>query len=332
MQLTVACGSGAVRLLELQRAGKKPMAAAEFLARISPGPGTRFSGPEPPVKSARIIGPAHATTLSYCLRWLCVNGVVLCVFSDFCPSGLSLLRCTSAPRKRRPRRPRASRRGPIYGAIVTIEHGVRVYRPVPPTQHLIINPDGARRCNSNIGNGAALRRTRSRPRARDRSALEGTRVCAARDERRSAALPAPEPPKASCPATASLVEYDGTPFLGWQRQAQGTSVQGALEDALFQFCGEAASVRGAGRTDAGVHALGQVAHFDLAKTWEPFRVREAVNFHLRPAPVVGARLRGADDFRRALQRHGAPLPLPHPVAARAARARLRSCLVGAGRA
>jgi tRNA pseudouridine38-40 synthase len=92
-----------------------------------------------------------------------------------------------------------------------------------------------------------------------------------------------------------LVEYDGTPFLGWQRQAQGTSVQGALEAALFQFCGEAASVRGAGRTDAGVHALGQVAHFDLAKTWEPFRVREAVNFYLKPAPVVVLDCASADD-------------------------------------
>ena len=83
-----------------------------------------------------------------------------------------------------------------------------------------------------------------------------------------------------------LIEYDGTPFNGWQRQADGTSVQGALEEALFKFCSEAAGVRGAGRTDAGVHALGQVAHFDLVKSWDPFRVREALNFHLKPAPVV----------------------------------------------
>ncbi len=82
------------------------------------------------------------------------------------------------------------------------------------------------------------------------------------------------------------IEYDGTPFLGWQRQADGPSVQGALEEALLRFSGESRSVRGAGRTDAGVHALGQVAHFDLDKTWEPFRVREALNFHLRPAPVA----------------------------------------------
>jgi tRNA pseudouridine38-40 synthase len=83
-----------------------------------------------------------------------------------------------------------------------------------------------------------------------------------------------------------LIEYDGTPFLGWQRQAAGASVQGALEEALLRFCGEGTAVRGAGRTDAGVHALAQVAHFDLAKDWEPFRVREALNFHLKPAPVV----------------------------------------------
>lgn len=83
-----------------------------------------------------------------------------------------------------------------------------------------------------------------------------------------------------------LIEYDGTPFLGWQRQADGPSVQGALEEAIARFCGDETGVRGAGRTDSGVHALGQVAHFDLAKDWDPFRVREALNFHLKPAPVV----------------------------------------------
>jgi len=82
------------------------------------------------------------------------------------------------------------------------------------------------------------------------------------------------------------IEYDGTPFLGWQRQAQGPSVQAALEEALERFTGEVPAVRGAGRTDSGVHALAQVAHFDLAKAWDPFRLREAFNFHLRPAPVA----------------------------------------------
>jgi tRNA pseudouridine38-40 synthase len=83
-----------------------------------------------------------------------------------------------------------------------------------------------------------------------------------------------------------VIEYDGTPFVGWQRQAQGSSVQGALEEALFKLCGNETGVRGAGRTDAGVHALGQVAHFDLEKDWDPFRVREALNFHLKPAPIA----------------------------------------------
>jgi len=81
------------------------------------------------------------------------------------------------------------------------------------------------------------------------------------------------------------VEYDGTPFVGWQRQADGTSVQGALENAIHAFCGEQVGVRGAGRTDAGVHARGQVAHFDLEKAWEAGRVRDAVNFHLKPQAV-----------------------------------------------
>lgn len=94
-----------------------------------------------------------------------------------------------------------------------------------------------------------------------------------------------------------LIEYDGTPFLGWQRQSVGASVQGALEEALHRFCGESAAVRGAGRTDSGVHALGQVAHFDLGKEWDPFRVREALNFHLKPAPIVVIDCaRVADDF------------------------------------
>lgn len=82
------------------------------------------------------------------------------------------------------------------------------------------------------------------------------------------------------------IEYDGTPFVGWQIQASGLSVQGELVRAIGQFSGEAVSVRGAGRTDAGVHALGQVAHFDLARTWEAFKIREALNFHLKPHPIA----------------------------------------------
>jgi tRNA pseudouridine38-40 synthase len=81
------------------------------------------------------------------------------------------------------------------------------------------------------------------------------------------------------------LEYDGTPFVGWQRQDNGPSVQGALEAAIEKLSGERVTVTGAGRTDAGVHALGQVAHFDLAKTFEPGKVRDALNYHLRPDPV-----------------------------------------------
>lgn len=82
------------------------------------------------------------------------------------------------------------------------------------------------------------------------------------------------------------IEYDGTPFVGWQMQAEGRSVQGRLTEAIHAFCGETVVVRGAGRTDAGVHARGQVAHFDLGREWEPFKVREALNFHLKPDPIV----------------------------------------------
>ncbi|MGQ0457177.1 MAG: tRNA pseudouridine(38-40) synthase TruA [Hyphomicrobium sp.] len=82
-----------------------------------------------------------------------------------------------------------------------------------------------------------------------------------------------------------LIEYDGSPFSGWQRQSDLPSVQGAIEQAIAAFSGEAPSLFGAGRTDAGVHALGQVAHFDVAKPWEPSRVRDAINFHLKPKPA-----------------------------------------------
>lgn len=82
-----------------------------------------------------------------------------------------------------------------------------------------------------------------------------------------------------------MIEYDGGPFVGWQRQDNGPSVQGAIEDAVYRFCGERVTLFAAGRTDAGVHALGQVAHCDLAKATTPDKLRDAVNAHLRPAPV-----------------------------------------------
>jgi len=82
------------------------------------------------------------------------------------------------------------------------------------------------------------------------------------------------------------VEYDGGPFVGWQRQDSGPSIQAALEDAVFAFTGERVHVQGAGRTDAGVHARGQVAHFDLAREQPVESVRGALCFHLRPHPIV----------------------------------------------
>jgi tRNA pseudouridine38-40 synthase len=83
-----------------------------------------------------------------------------------------------------------------------------------------------------------------------------------------------------------IIEYDGTPFVGWQTQDNGTSVQGVLTDAIAAFAGERVAVSGAGRTDAGVHALGQVAHVEFAKNWDNDTVRDAINFHLRPQPVA----------------------------------------------
>ncbi len=82
------------------------------------------------------------------------------------------------------------------------------------------------------------------------------------------------------------VEYDGGPFSGWQRQDNGPSVQGALEDAIFALGGERVTVTGAGRTDAGVHARGQAAHFDLAKEFPADTIRDALNHYLRPNPVA----------------------------------------------
>ena len=103
------------------------------------------------------------------------------------------------------------------------------------------------------------------------------------------------------------IEYDGTPFVGWQIQAAALSVQGVLTDAVAAFAGERVTVNGAGRTDAGVHALGQVAHIDLSKEWDTDTVRDALTAHLRPHPVaVIAAERVAADFDArfsAVQRH-----------------------------
>jgi tRNA pseudouridine38-40 synthase len=82
------------------------------------------------------------------------------------------------------------------------------------------------------------------------------------------------------------IEYDGGGFVGWQRQDNGPSIQAALEAAVEGFCGEAVTVIGAGRTDAGVHALGQVAHLDLARETRLDTLRDALNHHLKPAPIA----------------------------------------------
>ena len=82
------------------------------------------------------------------------------------------------------------------------------------------------------------------------------------------------------------IEYDGTPFVGWQAQDNQLTVQGVITDAILAFAGERTIVAGAGRTDTGVHALGQVAHVDLGKDWDEDTVRDALNAHLRPHPVA----------------------------------------------
>jgi len=83
-----------------------------------------------------------------------------------------------------------------------------------------------------------------------------------------------------------IVEYDGRPFMGWQRQAHGPSVQQAIEEAAEAITGETAVLHAAGRTDAGVHALAMAAHVDIAKAITPFRLAEGLNARLRPLPVA----------------------------------------------
>ncbi|GGG64560.1 tRNA pseudouridine synthase A [Salipiger pallidus] len=99
------------------------------------------------------------------------------------------------------------------------------------------------------------------------------------------------------PRYALLVEYDGGPFAGWQRQADQPSVQGAIESALSKLERREHTIAAAGRTDAGVHGRGQVAHCDMEKDWDPFRLSEALNHHLKPAPVaIRACERVSDDW------------------------------------
>ncbi|MAM24535.1 MAG: tRNA pseudouridine(38-40) synthase TruA, partial [Rhodobacteraceae bacterium] len=88
------------------------------------------------------------------------------------------------------------------------------------------------------------------------------------------------------PRYALKIEYHGAPFVGWQRQNGQSSVQGAIETALARLEPGEHRIAAAGRTDAGVHALAQVAHCDLARDWSPFRLSEALNYHLKPLPVA----------------------------------------------
>jgi len=97
------------------------------------------------------------------------------------------------------------------------------------------------------------------------------------------------------PRYALKIEYDGAPFAGWQRQADQPSVQGAVEAALARLEANVPTIGAAGRTDAGVHAWGQVAHCDMARDWDPFRLSEALNYHLKPLPVAVVACAGVPD-------------------------------------
>jgi tRNA pseudouridine38-40 synthase len=96
---------------------------------------------------------------------------------------------------------------------------------------------------------------------------------------------------------ALTIEYDGTPYWGWQRQKGGPTIQQAIEEAITKITGEKAGVHGAGRTDAGVHALAMHAHVDIARPFDPFRLMAAINAHLRPQPIaITNAVRVADDW------------------------------------
>jgi tRNA pseudouridine38-40 synthase len=96
------------------------------------------------------------------------------------------------------------------------------------------------------------------------------------------------------------LEYDGGPFVGWQRQDSGLGVQAVLEDSIRNLCGEDALVYGAGRTDSGVHATGQIAHVDITKEFTADKLRDALNYHVRPHPVavIDAQIVGEDFHAR----------------------------------
>ena len=122
------------------------------------------------------------------------------------------------------------------------------------------------------------------------------------------------------------LEYDGTGLVGWQRQKNGLSVQQILEDAVERFCGARVVVHGAGRTDAGVHALAQAAHLDLPREYPPDTIRNALNQHMRPhavAVLAAERVAEAFDARRSARGPRLSLSHPQPPPAAGARARPR---------
>jgi tRNA pseudouridine38-40 synthase len=99
------------------------------------------------------------------------------------------------------------------------------------------------------------------------------------------------------PRYALKIEYHGKPFVGWQRQTDLASVQGCVESALRVLEKDHQGIQGAGRTDAGVHATGQIAHLDMASDWDTFRLSEAINYHLKPHPIAITKCaRVPDDF------------------------------------
>lgn len=130
------------------------------------------------------------------------------------------------------------------------------------------------------------------------------------------------------PRFRMVVEYDGTPYVGWQMQENGHSVQAALQQGILSLTGETVSIRGAGRTDSGVHAVGQVVHADLSRDWPPFKLRNALNAHLMMADekVVVIDVQAVDDEFdarfSALRRHYLYriLNRPSPLALEAKRA------------
>ncbi len=111
------------------------------------------------------------------------------------------------------------------------------------------------------------------------------------------------------PRYCFTIEYDGTPYVGWQRQENGPSVQGAIEAAIFKLGGETALTRGAGRTDSGVHAVAQVAHVDLERDWDARELRNALNAYLamaRQAVVITDAMAIGEEFDArfsAIRRH-----------------------------